>query len=74
MACALQYLHKPGTNTAPLDPSAIEDIADALSFSEVRKRSLQTKFCSAICDTVSDKDLLLNCGGSILPMAEMKLF
>ncbi len=44
VAYALQYLHKSGTSTAPLDPSTIEDIADAFSFSEIRKRSLHTRF------------------------------
>ena len=73
VACALQYMHKSGTS-APLDPSTIEDIADAFSFNEIRKRSLHTRFCSAPCDTVSDKDLLLNCGGIILPMAKMTPF
>ena len=73
IAYALQYLHKSGTS-APLDPSVIEDIADAFSLSEIRKRSLHTRFCSALCDTVSDKDLLLNCGGIILPMVRMTLF
>ncbi len=70
MVCALKYLQKSGTS-APLDPSTIEDIADAFSFSEIRKRSLKTRFCSVLCDTISDKDLLLNCGGIILPMAKM---
>jgi hypothetical protein len=73
VAYALQYLHKSGTS-APLDPSTIEDIADAFSFSEIRKRYLQTKLCLVLCDTVSDKDLLLNCGGIILSMARMTLF
>jgi len=73
VACALQYLHKSGTS-APLDPSAIEDIADVLSFNDIRKRSLQTRFCSALCGTVSDKELFLNCGGIFLPMAKMTLF
>ena len=27
-----------------------------------------------MCDTVSEKDTLLNCGGIILPMGQMSLF
>ena len=72
VACALQYLHKSGT-CAPLDPSTIEEITDTFPFSEIRKRSLHTRFCSALCYTVSDKDLL-NCGGIILPMAKSTRF
>ncbi len=50
-----------------LDPSTIEDLVDAFSFCEIRKRSLQTQFCEAMCDCVSDKDLLSVCGGLVLP-------
>jgi hypothetical protein len=45
------------------------DLAESFySFSEVRKRSLQSRFCSVLCGTISDKDTLLNYGGIILPM------
>ena len=74
LACALQFLHKSRQFIAPLDPSTIEDIAEAFSFGEIRKKSIQTRFCSALCDTVSDKDLLLKCGGIIIPMARMTLY
>ena len=37
-----------------LDPTTIEDLADAFSLCEIRKRSLQTRFCAVLCDFVSD--------------------
>jgi hypothetical protein len=35
---------------------------------------MQTKFCSVLCDTFSDKDALLNSRGLILPFEGMTLF
>jgi hypothetical protein len=66
VACALQFLRKSGT--PGIVPDNIEDLAESFSFSEVRNQSFQTRFCSVLCDTISDKDSLLNCGGIILPM------
>ena len=66
VACALRLMRNSGTPCTV--PDNIEDLAESFSFSEVRKRSLQTRFCSVLCDTVRDKDTLLNCGGIILPM------
>ena len=66
VACALQFLRQSGTPGSV--PNNIEDLAESFSFNEVRKRSLHTRFCSVLCDTVSDKDTLLNYGGLILPM------
>jgi hypothetical protein len=63
-----------GQCIAPLDPSTIEGISEAFSLNEIRKKSIHTKFCSILCDTVSDKDLLLNCGGIIIPMDMMTLY
>jgi len=57
-----------------LKPSTIEDLVDNFSLSEIRKRTMLTRFCSVICDTVDDKYTLLNCGGIILPMGHMTLF
>ncbi len=74
MACALRLLQQTGMGDSGLDPSTIEDLADAISFYEIRKRSLQTRFCAIMCDCVSDKELLSNCGGIILPMARMTLY
>ncbi len=38
------------------------------------KKNLHTRFCSVLCDTISDKDTLLNCGGIILPIRQISLF
>ena len=35
---------------------------------------MQTGLCSVLCDTISDKDILLNYRGIILPMVQMALF
>jgi hypothetical protein len=72
VACALQVLRHSGTHGSV--PDNIEDLSKNFSFNEVRKRSLQTPFCSVLCDTVSDNDTLLNCGGLILPMGQITLF
>jgi hypothetical protein len=72
VACALQFLSKSGTPGSA--PDNIEDLVESFSFNEVRKRSLQTRFYSVLCDTFSDKDTMLNCGGLILPMGQMTLF
>jgi hypothetical protein len=74
VACVLRLLEKNGMGDSGLDPSTIEDLADAFSFCEIRKRSLQTRFCAVLCDCVSDKELLSNCGGIVLPMARMTLY
>ncbi len=57
-----------------LDRGTTEDLSDAFSFCEFRKRSLQTRFCTVLCDCVSDNDLLSNYGGIVLPMARMTLY
>jgi hypothetical protein len=49
----------------------LANIAESFSFSEVRKRSLASRFYSILYETVSDKDTLSNCGGIILPMGQM---
>jgi len=72
VTCALQFLRKSGTLGSI--PDNIEDLAESLSFSSVRKRFLQTRLCLVLCNIVSDKDTLLNCGGLILPMGQMPLF
>jgi len=74
VACALQYLHKTGTTDPNMDPPTIKDLTDNFSFNELLKRTMQTRFCSVLCETISDKDALLNFGGSILPFGGMTLF
>ena len=74
VACALQYIRESGAANPNTDPSTIEDLADIFLFSEIHKRTLQTKFCSVFYETVSDKDTLLSSGGLILPFEGMTLF
>jgi hypothetical protein len=74
VACALRILQKTGLGDSNLDPSTIEELADAFSFCEIRERSLQTRFCTVLYDCVSGKDLLSNCGGIVLPMARMTIY
>ena len=74
VACALLFLHKTGVAETSLDPTTIDDLAESFYFNEIRKRTLHTRLCLALCDTVSDKDTLLNCGGIILSMGQITLF
>ena len=57
-----------------MDLSVLEGLAESFSFAEIRKRSIQTRFCAVICETGSDKDTLENCGGIVLPMEQMTLY
>ena len=74
LACALQYLQKSRTTDPNTDPSAIEDMADNFSFNEIHKKNMQTKLCSVLYETISDKDTLLSSRGLILPFGGMTLF
>jgi hypothetical protein len=74
VACAIQYLHQSGCEDPAIDPSVLESLAESFSFAEIRKRTIQTRFCAVICDTGSDRDTLENCGGIILPMGQMSLY
>ena len=67
------FLHNPPLEHA-VDMEALSDLADNFSFSEIRKRTLQSRFCSVLCDTTSDQDTLLNCGGLVLPIGPMSLY
>jgi hypothetical protein len=73
VACALHRLcvATPVSQTVDLDTRM--DFIESFSFSEVRKRNLQTRFSFVLYDTISDKDTLLNCGGIILPMGRISL-
>ena len=44
VVCALQYLHKKGIADPNADSSTIKERAESFSFSEIQKRTLQTKF------------------------------
>ena len=62
IACTLQqFLQNPPPDHT-VDTEALSNFVDSFSFSEVRKRTLQSRFCSVLCDTTSDQDTLLNCG------------
>jgi hypothetical protein len=74
VACAVQYLHQTGCEDPAVDPHILEELAESFSFAEIRKRTLQTRFCAVICETGSDRDTLENCGGIILSMGQMSLF
>ena len=50
------------------DPVIPDDLVESFSFSETKKKSLAAKFCTILCDTVSDKTTLLEIGGVILPL------
>jgi hypothetical protein len=74
VACALQYMHKKGTTDPNTDSATLEELPKSFSFGEIQKRTLQTRFCSVLCETVNDKDALLSFGGLILPFGSMTLF
>ncbi len=57
-----------------MDMRLLADIAESFSFSEIRKRTLQSRFCSVLCDTTSDQDTLLNSGGMVIPMGGIPLY
>jgi len=68
VACVIQYLHQTRSDDHAVDLTLLAGLAESFSFGEIRKKSLQTRFCSVVCDTVSAKDTLLNYGDIILPM------
>jgi hypothetical protein len=70
IACRL--VNPPPDHT--VDMEALLDLAESLSFSEIRKRTLQSRFCTVLCDTTSDQDALLNWGGLVLPFRHMSLY
>ena len=74
VACALQFLRKTETTDPNIDPFAIANLADNFSINEIQKNTMLTMFCSVLCDTVSDKDTLLNSGELILLNGGMTLF
>jgi len=75
VACALHHLaHSADDEGSTLDPATLEDLVESFSFSETKKKSLAAKFCTVLCDTVSDKTTLLEVGGVILPMGSHTIF
>ncbi len=60
IACKLQqFLQNPPSDHS-MDMEAMSDLVDSFSFSEIQKRTLQSRFCVVLCDTTSDQDTLLN--------------
>jgi len=52
----------------------LERLPESFFFAEIRKRTIQTRFCTVICETGSDRNTLENCGGIIFPMGQMSLY
>ena len=74
IAYRLQFFLQNPPLDHTVDMDALSDLADSLSFSEIQKRKLQTRFCPVLYDTTSDQDALLNCGGLVLPIGHMSLY
>ena len=74
IACRLHQFPQNPPPDHTVDMDALSDLADSFSFSEIRKRTLQSRFCSVLCDTTSDQGTLLNCGGLVLPIGHMSLY
>jgi hypothetical protein len=74
IVCILQQLLYNPPPHHEVDMEDLSELADNISFSEIRKRSLQSRFCSVLCETTSDQDALLNCGGVVLPFGHISLF
>jgi hypothetical protein len=74
IACKLQQLLQDPPPDQEVDNEDLADLVDSFSFSKIRKRSLQSPFCSVLCEPTSNLDTLLNCGGVVLPFGPMSLF
>lgn len=72
--CRIQQLLQDPPPNHELDLESLTELADSLSFNDIRKRTLQSRFCSVLCETTSDQDALLNCGGLVIPFGHMSLF
>jgi hypothetical protein len=53
---------------------ALSYLAESFFFSEIRKRTLRSRFSSVLCHTTSDQDSILKCGGLVLPIERMSLY
>jgi hypothetical protein len=42
-----------------IDASALDDLVESFSFSEVNKKTPASRLCTVLCDTNSDKSTLL---------------
>ena len=69
VACALQHLgQSEEVHDPPIDQGVIEELMESFSFSEIKKRSLEAKYCTILCESVSDKTTLLELGGLFYPL------
>jgi hypothetical protein len=74
IACMLQELLQNPPPKTDLDMEDLATLADSFSFNEIRKRSMQSRFCSILCETTCDQDALLNYVGIVVPFGHMSLF
>jgi hypothetical protein len=74
IAYGLQQFFKVPPPGHMVDLDALAILAKSFSFSEVRKRTLQSRLCSVLCDTTSDQGTLLNCWDIIMPWGPMTLY
>jgi len=74
VACRLQQLLRHPPPNPDLDMGTLAELAESFSFSEIRKRTQQSRFCTVLCDTTSDQDTLLNSGGLVIPLGGISLY
>jgi len=75
VACAIHRItHTSEETESTLDPTTLEDLVESFSFTEIGKKSLAAKNCTALCDTVNDKTTLLEIRGVILPLERHTIF
>ena len=74
IACTLQQMLQNPPPNHHLDLDSLADIVESFSLSEIRKRILQSRFCSVLYDTTSDQDTLLNKGGLVVPLGGIFLY
>ena len=74
IACRLQQFMQNLPPDQAVDMEALSDLADSFSFIEIRKRTLESRFCLVLCDTISNQDTLINYGGLVLYIGQMSLY
>jgi hypothetical protein len=57
-----------------IDLSLLEDLVESFSFYAITKRSTTSKYCSVLCESNSDRAVLLECGGIILRMPHHTIY
>jgi hypothetical protein len=74
IACILQQFLRNPPPDHTMDMDTLANFTDSFSFSKIRQRTLQSRFCVVLCDTINDQVTLLDCGGIVLPVGQMSLF